>query len=123
MDPSYFQETADGRVVPTKTWCFYAEVVDNSLSQVGRGGGGREGQLPQPGGGGAGGGRVGGREGQRDSRRTGQLNRDQSRSGGGRDQDQQQTRECGWAQQSGGGHHKGCQHTHQALNQLQLLPP
>ena len=33
-DPAYYVETADGKVVPTKTWCFFAEIVDNSLSQV-----------------------------------------------------------------------------------------
>lgn len=33
-DPSYYIETADGKVVPTKTWCFFAEIVDNSLSQM-----------------------------------------------------------------------------------------
>ena len=33
-DAAYYAETPGGQVVPTKTWCFFAEIVDASLSQV-----------------------------------------------------------------------------------------
>lgn len=37
QDPNYYVEVASGGIYPIKTWCFFAEIVDDSLSQVGRG--------------------------------------------------------------------------------------
>lgn len=33
-DPNYYHEAPGGQIIPSKTWCFFAEIVDNSLSQV-----------------------------------------------------------------------------------------
>lgn len=34
QDPNYYVEVAGGSIYPTKTWCFFAEIVDDSLAQV-----------------------------------------------------------------------------------------
>jgi hypothetical protein len=36
QDPNYYVEVAGGGIYPIKTWCFFAEIVDDSLSQVRR---------------------------------------------------------------------------------------
>ncbi|KAI8467224.1 MAG: hypothetical protein J3K34DRAFT_431261 [Monoraphidium minutum] len=34
LDPNYYVEVAGGGIYPIKTWCFFAEIVDDSLSQM-----------------------------------------------------------------------------------------
>jgi hypothetical protein len=36
MQPPYYEELMDGGIVPARTWCFAAEICDDSLAQVGR---------------------------------------------------------------------------------------
>lgn len=34
LDPNYYVEVAGGGIYPIKTWCFFAEIMDDSLSQM-----------------------------------------------------------------------------------------
>lgn len=34
LDPNYYVEMAGGGIYPIKTWCFFAEIIDDSLSQM-----------------------------------------------------------------------------------------
>lgn len=34
VDPQYYQDIGGGSMLPIKHWCYYAEIVDDALSQV-----------------------------------------------------------------------------------------